>query len=95
MTKKIFFPCVINGATQPFEFSIGTPAEGSQPIDFQKKWLGTAKQGIVPAYIDKALSDLQKLSEDTKTPLEDLCLAAFAGVAEAKKIQNEGGSEQK
>jgi hypothetical protein len=78
MTKKIVIPCVIGGASSPTEFFIGSPAEGSNPIAFQAKWLSSAKNGSVSPQVLKALQDLYELSQTSKISFEDLCIQAFS-----------------
>ena len=77
MTKEVIIPCIINGQVSPTVFKIGNPAEGSSPIQFQSKWLGSAKQGSVPPHILKALEDLQKVSLQTGVSIEELCDMVF------------------
>lgn len=84
MTKKIVIPCVINGQISPLDFYIGTPAEGSDPIHFQTKWVGSAKQGSVPPHVLQTLTDLKKLSLETGANFEDLCDLIFNKKDESK-----------
>lgn len=77
MSKRIVIPCFFGGQVSPFEFKVGKPSEGSGPIAFQTKWLGTAKQGAVPTHIMKTLDDLYTLSIESKVSFEDLCDYAF------------------
>jgi len=93
MTTKIVVPCVVGGQISPFDFFIGKPADGSQPIQFQAKWIGSAKQGSVPPHIIKALDDLQKISRETGVSLEELCDLAFNQKDDEKK--GEDGEETK
>lgn len=77
MVKKVVIPCVINGKVAPVEFNIGKPAEGVEPIEFQSKWLFSAKQGVVPPHITKAFQDLYTISVQNNMDFEDLCELAF------------------
>jgi hypothetical protein len=77
MTKKIVIPCFVGGAVSPTEFFIGSPAEGSDPITFQTKWLQQVKKGAVPPEIMKAILDIYKLAQETNVNFEELCYNAF------------------
>ena len=77
MTKKIMIPCVINGVVSPMEFKVGSPAEGSEPIAYQSKWLNSAKNGSVPPHIINALNNLYKVALETNSNFEELCEMAF------------------
>lgn len=77
MTKKIMIPCVVQGKVLPSEFYIGKPADGTDPIHFQTKWFGSAKNGSVPPHVIKAIQDLQKISLETGVSFEELCDLAF------------------
>lgn len=77
MTKKIVIPCVVGGQVEPVDFFVGSPAEGSDPIHFQAKWLNSAKKGSVPPHIMKALLELQQVAAQAGISFEDLCEMTF------------------
>jgi hypothetical protein len=77
MTKKIVIPCVVGGQVEPVDFFIGKPAEGSDPIHFQSKWLNNTKKGSVPPHIMKALLELQQVAVQAGISFEDLCEMTF------------------
>ena len=77
MTKKIVIPCVVGGQVEPIDFFVGKPAEGSDPIHFQAKWLNSAKKGSVPPHIMKALLELQQVAAQAGISFEDLCEMTF------------------
>ena len=77
MTKKIVIPCVVGGQVEPVDFFVGKPADGSDPIHFQAKWLNSAKKGSVPPHIMKALLELQQVAAQAGISFEDLCEMTF------------------
>ena len=87
MSKKIMIPCVINGVVSPVEFQVGNPAEGSDPIAYQSKWLNSSKNGSVPPHIMSALNNLYKVALETNSNFEELCEMAF-NQAMKQKQQN-------
>lgn len=86
MTKKIVLPCVVGGQVESVDFFVGKPAEGTDPIHFQTKWLSSAKKGTVPAHILKALLELQQLAAEAGISFEELCDMTF------NKKQEDGSS---
>lgn len=90
MSKKIVIPCVVGGQVEPTDFYVGKPAEGTDPIHFQAKWLSTAKKGAVPAHILKALLDLQEVAASAGISFEDLCDMTFN---QKPKTESDSGSQ--
>jgi hypothetical protein len=91
MSKTIVIPCIMGGGVSPVEFKVGRPAEGSGPIAFQSKWLSSSKNGMVPPHILKALEDLWKISIETNSSFEELCVMAFneaEAIKRSRKQQN-------
>ncbi len=95
MVKKFTANCDFGGTKSPVTLYVGDPAIGSHPLEFQNRWLSKDRGGIIPPEIMSSFEKLRKISEEYRTPFEDLC----AYVIEELKNQNhlaedaESGSE--
>ncbi len=90
MVKKFTANCQFNnGAVYPVVLYVGSPAKGSHPLLFQNKWLSSEKGGSIPSEIMDSFAKLQKISEDTNVPFEELCAYVIEELNANKKLKED------
>ena len=75
--KKFSINCDFGGQIAPFTVYIGLPKPGNHALDHQAKWLGSNRQGTIPAEVMDAIAKLQELADKNGVLLEELCVYAL------------------
>lgn len=93
MTKKFSAPCNFNGVSSPFTFWISDDYKpGNHPLDFQTKWLSSARGGILDPKISEGIMQIAQISEKNKISFE--YLFGIAMNAALKKYNTDMGESE-
>ena len=89
MVKKFTVNCDFRGEKAPVTFYVGDPAIGSHPLDFQSRWLGSARGGVIPSDIMDSFAKLKEISDKNRVPFEQLCAYVIEEMKANEEIANE------
>ncbi len=104
MVKKFNVNCDFSGKLLPVSLYLGSPAEGTHPLNFQSRWLSQVKNGKIPTDLMKSLSKLAEISQTNRVPFEDLCEyvikeieannSIIEDIKQASALSSKGNSEE-